>query len=138
MTKKITFLSAGLAIYDVLTTALKGKVSRVYPCAAQENALLPYVEYARTGIYNNPTKSQQQLPYDTCTVEISVYSKTYAESVSLIEDVRAALEGQRIEYSDDKDSTRRLTVDCSKVIDCEETAGTEGFRQSITITCKSY
>jgi len=138
MSRKITFLSVGLAINDVLTKALAGKVTAVFPCAAASDAKMPYVEYARTGIYNNPTKTHPAPPYDSCNMDVSVYTAEYAEGVDLIEQVREALEGTRIEYTDPDDANRRLKVDCSRVIDCQEQAFIDGYLQRITISCKAY
>ena len=44
-----SILSVGTAIYEVLNDKLKGKVTKVFPIAADE-ATLPYVCYHRDGL----------------------------------------------------------------------------------------
>lgn len=134
MGKSITSLSAGLAVNGALKAALGDKVTGIYPVASPENAAMPFVVYYRTGVRDNPTKGSNG--FDTCTMEISVFTADYASGVGLIEAVRAAVEGRLIIYTDDADPEARLRVDCGRVADCGEWFGQDTYRQDITIECK--
>lgn len=134
MGKRLTSLSAGLAIHGCLSEALGARVTGIYPVAAPEDAALPYVTYYRTGVSDNPTKRSNA--FDSCTVEVSVYAGGYGESVELAEAVRAALEGNLIIYADDGDGGRRLKVDCGRIADSGEWYMPETYRQDLTIECK--
>ena len=84
-------LSAGSIIYNVLTndTTVMKLATKVFPVAA-EKAVLPYVAYRRSGFAHDATK--QPKGADTVTIDVNCYAATYAESISLAESVRDALD----------------------------------------------
>ena len=77
----LTVLSAGLLIYDVLSTdagLLAAGCRKVFPVVSEEGAQLPYVCYRRASVQNTPVKGARGS--DTATVEIACYAASYAES----------------------------------------------------------
>lgn len=134
MAKKLTSISAGLAVREVLLEALGDRVSGVFPVTIEQDAAMPYIVYYRMGVNDTPTKEVNA--FDICDIQIDVWTKSYAEGVAIAEDVRSAIAGQELSYVDDNDSTRRLKVGCSNLIDCDESARPGAFRQGLTIRCK--
>ena len=92
-----TCLSAGIVINDMLRNddAVKGIVTDVFPVMSTEAAILPYVVYRRTQMNAEPVKTGR--PADTTYVEVICYAKSYIESITLAEAVRAALDCKKYE-----------------------------------------
>lgn len=132
--QKMTSLSAGYAVRDIIASTLGDRITAVYPVVSVKNATMPYVVYFRTSTASNPTK--QANAFDTCQLNIQVYTSDYATGVSLMEDIRAAVEGKTINYVDDDDATLRMKVDCSLITDSQEAWDGDSFLQEISIDCK--
>lgn len=133
MSEPITSLSAGRAINTVLSAALKNDVTHVYPVVSTENAKMPFVVYRRTGIHTTNTKLQNG--FDQCAMEISVYSKEYAEGVAIMEKIRDTIEKKDIVCTKAADGFD-LRMGCSLMTDCEEQWDDDCYCQMMTIECK--
>lgn len=94
-----TSLSAGMVIHRLLTSdeAVMKSVTKVFPVVTDE-ARLPYIAYRRSALSGELTKSHAA---ESVTVEVRCYAATYAESVSLAEKVRAALDYRSTDGSND-------------------------------------
>lgn len=120
-----SILSVGTAIYEVLNEKLKGKVTKVFPIAADE-ATLPYVCYHRDGL-----ETVEYKYFGNCTppmsakVTVDCYAASYKESVKLAEAVRKALDGMYITTTDG------LTVRSCWLKDALETWADDAFIQSL-------
>lgn len=89
---KLTSLSAGLVVYDILSkdAAVKAMVTRVFPVAA-DSAKLPYVAYRCASMQTTPQK--HGMPgADALMIEVGCYAADYSGVVALSEAVRAALD----------------------------------------------
>lgn len=94
----MTSLSFGIALYDILSSALGESVSKVFPVVTDE-ASLPYVCYHRDSCTTTPTKSSVDFSADVVNVTIDCYAATYSGCVELAEKVRAALDNVRGEVN---------------------------------------
>ena len=83
-----TELSAGQAIYAMLSEALGEKVTKVFPVAAYD-ATLPYIVYGRTRLENTSAKGGNSAH---AIMSVDVYAADYAESVEIAEKVRETLD----------------------------------------------
>ena len=129
----LTVLSAGLLIYDVLSTdagLLAAGCRKVFPVVSEEGAQLPYVCYRRASVQNTPVKGARGS--DTATVEIACYAASYAEGVGLAEAVLAALDGLQAVYEDDGGNA--LTARFIQLSDAEETWADGAYIQTLTFT----
>lgn len=84
-----TVLSAGTAVYEVLSERLADKVTKVFPVVTDE-AVLPYVCYHREALETAAAKHAPSA--DTATIVVDCYAATYNGSVALAEAVREALD----------------------------------------------
>lgn len=86
-----TSLSAGIAIYDLLTQdeELMRRVTKVFPVVTEE-AQLPYVAYARTRM--EVAKPKGAAGSDRVEITVRCYAATYGESVEIAEIVRGVLD----------------------------------------------
>lgn len=125
-----SILSVGTAIYEVLNDKLKGKVTKVFPIAADE-ATLPYVCYHRDGLEAVPYKDFGNYnPPFAAKVTVDCYASSYKESIQLAEAVRKALDGMYITTSEG------LTVRSCWLQDALETWADDAFVQSLVFQLK--
>lgn len=93
-----TSLSAGELLREILLDdADVSRLSRgrVYPIVSETPATpLPYITYRRAALEQRPVKGPA-VPADRVNIEIVCYAKTYAESITLAEAVRAALDDKQ-------------------------------------------
>lgn len=118
-----TVLSAGMAVYEVLSEALNGVVTKVFPVVTDE-AVLPYVCYHREALETAAAKYAPSA--DTATIVVDCYAATYNGSVTLAEAVREALDGVSITTS------AGLNVRSSFLTDASETWTDDAYVQSLT------
>lgn len=118
-----TVLSAGTAVYEVLSERLADKVTKVFPVVTDE-AVLPYVCYHREALETAVAKHAQSA--DTATIVVDCYAATYNGSVALAEAVREALDNVSITTS------AGLTVRSSYLVDAAESWTDDAYLQSLT------
>jgi hypothetical protein len=118
-----TVLSAGTAVYEVLSERLQKKVTRVFPVVTDE-AILPYVCYHREALETAAAKNAQSA--DTATIVVDCYAATYNASVALAEAVREALDNVSITTS------AGLNVRSSYLVDAAESWTDDAYVQSLT------
>lgn len=118
-----TVLSAGTAVYEVLSERLKKKVTKVFPVVTDE-AVLPYVCYHREALETAVAKHSQSA--DTATIVVDCYAATYNGSVALAEAVREALDNVSITTS------AGLTVRSSYLVDAAESWTDDAYLQSLS------
>ena len=120
-----SILSAGTAIYDLLTQSLGDSVTKVFPIAADE-ATLPYICYHRDKLESIPYKGHgNYTPPTVAEVSVDIYAATYKESVRLAEAVRRTLDGAYITTDEG------LTVRACWLSDALETWANDAFVQSL-------
>jgi hypothetical protein len=119
-----TSLSAGIIIRDILTrdADVNSIATKVFPVVT-EKATLPYVAYRRARLDHKPVKSSQGS--DTAIIEINCYGKTYEQSITLAEAVRAALDNVKGEKSG-------LTMRSCYLSDGEEFYEDDAYVQGLT------
>lgn len=118
-----TVLSAGTAVYEVLSERLKKKVTKVFPVVTDE-AVLPYVCYHREALGTAVAKNAKSA--DTATIVVDCYAATYNGSVALAEAVREALDNVSITTS------AGLTVRSSFLVDAAESWTDDAYLQSLS------
>ena len=118
-----TVLSAGTAVYEVLSERLKKKVTKVFPVVTDE-AVLPYVCYHREALETAVAKNAESA--DTATIVVDCYAATYNGSVALAEAVREALDNVSITTS------AGLTVRSSFLVDAAESWTDDAYLQSLS------
>lgn len=118
-----TVLSAGTAVYEVLSERLADKVTKVFPVVTDE-AVLPYVCYHREALEAAVAKHAQSA--DTATIVVDCYAATYNGSVALAEAVREALDNVSITTS------AGLTVRSSFLVDAAESWTDDAYLQSLS------
>lgn len=118
-----TVLSAGTAVYEVLSERLADKVTKVFPVVTDE-AVLPYVCYHREALETAVAKHAQSA--DTVTIVVDCYAATYNGSVALAEAVREALDNVSITTS------AGLTVRSSFLVDAAESWTDDAYLQSLS------
>lgn len=118
-----TVLSAGTAVYEVLSERLANKVTKVFPVVTDE-AVLPYVCYHREALETAVAKHAQSA--DTATIVVDCYAATYNGSVALAEAVREALDNVSITTS------AGLTVRSSFLVDAAESWTDDAYLQSLS------
>lgn len=118
-----TVLSAGTAVYEVLSEKLADKVTKVFPVVTDE-AVLPYVCYHREALETAVAKHAQSA--DTATIVVDCYAATYNGSVALAEAVREALDNVSITTS------AGLTVRSSFLVDAAESWTDDAYLQSLS------
>lgn len=118
-----TVLSAGTAVYEVLSERLADKVTKVFPVVTDE-AVLPYVCYHREALETAVAKHAQSA--DTATIVVDCYAATYNGSVALAEAVREALDNVSITTS------AGLNVRSSYLVDAAESWTDDAYLQSLS------
>lgn len=118
-----TVLSAGTAVYEVLSEKLANKVTKVFPVVTDE-AVLPYVCYHREALETAVAKGAQSA--DTATIVVDCYAATYNGSVALAEAVREALDNVSITTS------AGLNVRSSFLVDAAESWTDDAYLQSLS------
>lgn len=118
-----TVLSAGTAVYEVLSERLADKVTKVFPVVTDE-AVLPYVCYHREALETAVAKHAQSA--DTATIVVDCYAATYNGSVALAEAVREALDNVSLTTS------AGLTVRSSFLVDAAESWTDDAYLQSLS------
>lgn len=118
-----TVLSAGTAVYEVLSERLADKVTKVFPVVTDE-AVLPYVCYHREALETAVAKHAQSA--DTATIVVDCYAATYNGSVALAEAVREALDNVSITTS------AGVTVRSSYLVDAAESWTDDAYLQSLS------
>lgn len=118
-----TVLSAGTAVYEVLSEKLADKVTKVFPVVTDE-AVLPYVCYHREALETAVAKHAQSA--DTATIVVDCYAATYNGSVALAEAVREALDNVSMTTS------AGLTVRSSFLVDAAESWTDDAYLQSLS------
>lgn len=118
-----TILSAGTAVYEVLSERLANKVTKVFPVVTDE-AVLPYVCYHREALETAVAKHAQSA--DTATIVVDCYAATYNGSVALAEAVREALDNVSVTTS------AGLTVRSSYLVDAAESWTDDAYLQSLS------
>lgn len=86
-----TILSSALIVAEVLRSneRVAAITRKVYPVSTDE-AVLPYICYARSGVSATPTKSVPVAAM-TATVEVACFTEGYSQGVELAEAVCSAL-----------------------------------------------
>lgn len=133
MNNNISILSAGTAIYEVLNEALKGKVTKVFPVAADE-AVLPYVCYHRDKLDTITYKdggNGSYMPPNVAEISVDCFSSTYKGSVILAEEVRKALDGISIRTDDG------LIIRACWMCDAVEMWANDAYVQSLVFKLKA-
>ena len=130
---KATSLSAGIAIKAVLTEGLGKSVTRVTPVISTEDATMPFVVYRRTELEGTASKSGRS--FDTCAIELRVYTKTYGEGIAIAERIRELLEYKNITCKESVDGID-LRMDCGRMVACDEGWDNDSYVQSMTLECK--
>ena len=118
-----TVLSAGTAVYEVLSERLANKVTKVFPVVTDE-AVLPYVCYHRGALETAVAKNAKSA--DTATIVVDCYAATYNGSVALAEAVREALDNVSITTS------AGLNVRSSYLVDATESWTDDAYLQSLS------
>ena len=118
-----TVLSAGTAVYEVLSERLADKVTKVFPVVTDE-AVLPYVCYHREALETAVAKNAKSA--DTAKIVVDCYAATYNGSVALAEAVREALDNVSITTS------AGLNVRSSYLVDATESWTDDAYLQSLS------
>lgn len=121
-----TSLSAGIIIRAILQEAIGDKATAIFPVVA-DTATLPYIQYRRVAMQQNLTKGRPAA--DEAQIEVNCYAGTYAGSIELAEEVRAALDGMRSEYGG-------MVMRSCYLADAEEYYDEEAFIQRLTFNVK--
>ena len=94
-------IQIGKAVYQILSndTKVKEKVkSKIYPLVANQGTTFPFIIYKRTGI--EPVTSKDRfICSELTTVDVTVASDRYDESIELAELVKDTLSGKNGIYS---------------------------------------
>lgn len=135
MEYQLTSLSAGFAVAGSLSEALGDEITGVYPVNAAEDAKAPFITYHREGSQDEPIK--QGHAFDTCNVVIDIYDSDYEHGLMLAEAARYAIERKKVTYTDEEDGTKKLVVDCGKVVSSDEGWTADGnYAQEFTVRCR--
>ena len=133
---ELTSLSAGLLIYEWLTTdeAVMAIANKVFPVISEEGAQLPYICYRRASQESTLIKGVAPGP-DAVSVEIVCYAANYPQSVALAEAVRKAMEGYQYDYQDGEGNTLLVAKSCV-LSDAEEGWADDAYAQNLIFTLK--
>ena len=128
MSAPVTSLSAGIVIYDILSsdTDIAAAVTKIFPVVV-DDAELPYIAYRRGKMEQVSVKSGAGA--DTVTVEVLCFGKTYTESIGIAELVRAALD--HVQHT-----VGGLTMRSCTLTDAEELWQDDAYVQSLTFTIR--
>ena len=88
-------IKALLAASTAVTTAVS---TRVFPIVSKEGTSYPFIVYRRGGIDTQYTKDGRAA--EVVSADIVIAATSYATSVELADNVRAAIEGKTFVYSD--------------------------------------
>lgn len=130
----MTSLSAGLLIYDLLSTdeGVMAIATKVFPVISEAGAKLPYICYRRGSNDDRAVKTLSGA--DTATIEVLCYSADYAESVQMAEAVRKAADG--VQYRYDAPGGESLVARSIQMTDAEEGWQDDAYIQSLIFTVK--
>lgn len=131
---KMTSLSAGLLIYDLLSTdeGVMEVANKVFPIVSEEGARLPYICYRRGSNEDRAVKTLAGA--DTAVIEILCYADNYAHSVKMAEAVRKAADG--VQYRYDAPDGQSLVARSIQMTDAEEGWQDDAYMQSLVFTVK--
>ena len=125
-------LLIGNVIAGILTEykgeILNKKIS-IYPAIAvpeRDNNMLGYITYQRLGVSSINTKDGTN--QDRVTFQINVVFSHYTNGVIAAQEVRAAIEKNKID-------TEAMTLYYIKLIDAEESFDYDSYIQSLTFEC---
>lgn len=126
-------LLIGNVIAGILTEykgeVLNKKNISIYPAIAvpeRENNMLGYITYQRLGVSSINTKDGTN--QDRVTFQINVVFSHYTNGVIAAQEVRAAIEKNKID-------TEAMTLYYIKLIDAEESFDYDSYIQSLTFEC---
>lgn len=121
---KVTSISAGSLLYEILANdeTVKGLATRIYPLY-EDDGKLPYCVYACIGMDQTAIKAGKGS--DHLQMQIDCYAATYAESVTLAEAIRSALDRRQT-------GANGLTLNCSILTDRVEAYDGDAFVQILT------
>ena len=126
-------LLIGKVIAGILTEykgeILNKKNISIYPAIAvpeRDNNMLGYITYQRLGVSSINTKDGTN--QDRVTFQINVVFSHYTNGVIAAQEVRAAIEKNKID-------TEEMTLYYIKLIDAEESFDYDSYIQSLTFEC---
>lgn len=126
-------LLIGNVIAGILTEykgeVLNKKNISIYPAIAvpkRDNNMLGYITYQRLGVSSINTKDGTN--QDRVTFQINVVFSHYTNGVIAAQEVRAAIEKNKID-------TEAMTLYYIKLIDAEESFDYDSYIQSLTFEC---
>lgn len=126
-------LLIGNVIAGILTEykgeVLNKKNLSIYPAIAvpeRDNNMLGYITYQRLGVSSINTKDGTN--QDRVTFQINVVFSHYTNGVIAAQEVRAAIEKNKID-------TEAMTLYYIKLIDAEESFDYDSYIQSLTFEC---
>lgn len=126
-------LLIGNVIAGILTEykgeVLNKKNISIYPAIAvpeRDNNMLGYITYQRLGVSSINTKDGTN--QDRVTFQINVVFSDYTNGVIAAQEVRAAIEKNKID-------TEAMTLYYIKLIDAEESFDYDSYIQSLTFEC---
>lgn len=126
-------LLIGNVIAGILTEykgdVLNKKNISIYPAIAvpeRDNHMLGYITYQRLGVSSINTKDGTN--QDRVTFQINVVFSHYTNGVIAAQEVRAAIEKNKID-------TEAMTLYYIKLIDAEESFDYDSYIQSLTFEC---
>lgn len=126
-------LLIGNVIAGILTEykgeVLNKKNISIYPAIAvpeKDNNMLGYITYQRLGVSSINTKDGTN--QDRVTFQINVVFSHYTNGVIAAQEVRAAIEKNKID-------TEAMTLYYIKLIDAEESFDYDSYIQSLTFEC---
>lgn len=102
---------------------------RMYPVAVAAETTFPFIVYERTSVTPNHTKDGS--PGDTVAANVYVFSRNYAESVAVAEQVRTALDGSGGRYA-------TFEVEDCYLTDADEAFADNVFMQQLSFTIETY
>lgn len=93
----INTLNIGKYIYSVLNDS-KDITCKVYPLIADNDAKYPFIIYRRVNLQSESSKDGYY--EDSVSIEITVVSDKYSDSVDIATKIRNLLEKQSVNYDD--------------------------------------
>jgi hypothetical protein len=95
----INTLNIGKYIYSVLNGSEEiTSLAKTYPLIADNDAKYPFIIYRRVNLSSNSSKDGYY--EDDVTIEITVVSDKYSDSVDIATKIRNLLERQSVNYED--------------------------------------
>lgn len=125
---KPSILSAGAALYEILSKSLKNDVTKVFPVVTDE-ATLPYICYRREGLEATPVKYIPSA--DTALFSVACFAATYQGSVTLAEAVRSILDGY------EGVTEQGLYIRSCMLTDAKEEWNNDAYVQMLTFTVRA-